>query len=72
MQFTAAGLFASLIVGAVGLSLFVYGRKQVRVPHLVVGMAMLVYPYFVENFWITYAIAAALIGALWFAIRMDW
>ena len=38
-------------IGLIGLALVSYGRKEVRIPHIVVGLILLVYPYFVGN-WI--------------------
>ena len=65
-------LLASLLIGVVGLALFVYGRKQHRFPHLLVGLALMVYPYFVPAALPMAAIAAALLLLLWGATRLGW
>ncbi|MFL5307921.1 MAG: hypothetical protein ACJ8F1_22070 [Polyangia bacterium] len=72
MHLDAGWLFASLIVSAVGFILLHYGRKMARVPHVVAGLALMIYPYFVPG-----ALANALIGAgvlaiLWLAVRLGW
>ena len=72
MDFSGAGFFASLIVSTIGFSLFLYGKKQVRIPQLVIGLAMMAYPYFIDRAAITYGVAGALMGALWLATRMGW
>lgn len=72
MEFSAASLFASFLVGLIGLGLFVYGKKQTRLPQLVVGMALMVFPYFVESVLLVYAVAAALLLGLWAAVRWGW
>jgi len=57
-------LLASLVIGSVGLGLFMYGKRQHRAPHVVVGIALMVYPYFVPNLGPMFGIAAALVGLL--------
>ena len=54
------GIFISLI----GIALLMYGRKQTRLPHMVVGLILIVYPYFVGNIVIQLAVAALLLAAL--------
>ena len=49
MDFSAGSMFASLVVSAFGIGLFIYGKKQVRPPQVVVGIAMMVFPYFVGS-----------------------
>ncbi len=60
-------LLGSLLVGSVGLGLFVYGKRQRRVPHALVGVLLMVYPYFVPNLALMLVIAAALLGLLYLA-----
>ena len=69
MDFSASALFANIVVSAVGCGLLMYGKKQRRPPQFVVGLLMLVYPYFVEGAWAIWGIAALLVGAVWLAIR---
>jgi hypothetical protein len=59
-------------IGLIGLGLLSYGRKQVRIPHIVVGLILLVYPYFVGNLIVIAVIAAALLGGLTFASRQGY
>jgi hypothetical protein len=69
MDISAGSLFAMLVISTVGFSLFLYGKKQVRLPQLVTGVVLMVFPYFVGGvLWMT-GIAAALVTALWFACR---
>jgi hypothetical protein len=63
-------LLASLLVGSIGFGLFVYGKKQKRTPHLIVGIAMMVYPYLVPNVAIMLVIAGVVLGLLFLATRM--
>jgi hypothetical protein len=68
--FTAGSLFASLAISSIGLALFGYGRKQARLPQLVVGLVLLIYPYFVPALVPMIIVAAALLGVMWLAIRL--
>ena len=69
MDFTAGSLFAMLVVSTVGMALFVYGKKQVRVPHLVTGGLLMVFPYFVGGaLWMS-GIGIAMVVGLWIAVR---
>ena len=70
MSFDANSLLLSLFVGSIGFVLFVYGKKQARLPHMLVGSAMFVYPYFVSNLVASAAIALGLCVLLWLAVRL--
>ncbi len=65
-------LFASFLVSSIGLVAFIYGKRQGRIPQMVVGLLLLVYPYFVSNLWLMFGIAAAALGGLWGALRLGW
>jgi hypothetical protein len=71
-MFSAGWLFVSLLIGSVGFVLFVYGKKQSRLPHLLTGLALMLYPYFVASvFWMV-AVACLILAALWLAVRQGW
>jgi hypothetical protein len=72
MDLDANALLASFFIGLVGVACFLYGRRQGRLPPMVVGAAMVVYPYFVPNVVVMIAIAVALVAAMWGAIRLGW
>ena len=62
-------LLWDVLFGAIGLGVFVYGKKQMAVVPLGCGLALMVFPYFVtEAMWML-TIAGALIVGLWFAVR---
>ncbi|MFT4514442.1 MAG: hypothetical protein ACI89X_003449 [Planctomycetota bacterium] len=69
MDFSAGYLIATLITSTVGFSLFLYGKKQTRVPHLGVGVVLMVMPYFGGSvLWIAGSAAVLCLG-LWLAVR---
>jgi len=70
MDSSAGPLIASLLVSVVGFAIFWYGRKQRRIPHLVLGLLLMVFPYFVPGTLLVVGIAVLLLGALWLAVRL--
>jgi hypothetical protein len=67
-----AWLYVSLVISSIGFVLFAYGRKQARVPQLVVGLALLVYPYFITAMTPMLIVGAALLAALVVVVRLGW
>jgi hypothetical protein len=61
-----AALFASLIFGIVGIAAFRYGKKSALIIPMVLGIALMAYPYFVPETWMIYAIGCALTFAVWY------
>jgi hypothetical protein len=68
----ANGLLASLFISSIGLVTFLYGKKQGRVPQLVIGLVLVVYTYFLSSIAWMFGIAAVLLGLLWLAVRLGW
>ncbi|MEP6656240.1 MAG: hypothetical protein ABJC33_03340 [Betaproteobacteria bacterium] len=60
----AAGIFAWVLFGAIGFAAFFYGRKMLAWKPMVLGVALMVYPYFIAATWALYAVGAALCVAL--------
>lgn len=69
MDLDANALLASLLVGSIGLVAFIYGKRQSRPPQLVVGLVLMIYPYFVSNVLVMLGIAFVLLAGMWLAIR---
>jgi len=61
-----ANLIAGVIFGGIGFAAFLYGKKQANFKALVIGMILMVYPYFVTNPVLLYAIGVALTLVLFF------
>jgi hypothetical protein len=66
----AASMFVALFLGLLGMGLFMYGKRQSRVPHLAVGVVLLVYPWFGLGWLLNAVIAAVLVGLLVLATRL--
>jgi len=58
-------LFGSFLFGAIGLAVFIYGKRLALWKPMVIGIALMVYPYFISRTWMMYAIGAALCAALY-------
>ena len=65
----SSSFFTSMMIGAVGMGFFVYGKKQQRIPQLLAGLALMGYPYFVDDVLAMLAIGAVVLGAMYVAIR---
>ena len=66
--FTTASLFVALVISSVGLGLTGYGKKAARIPQLVAGLVMLVYPYFVTAVVPMVIVAVVLLAVMALAI----
>jgi hypothetical protein len=65
----AGSLIAGLVVSGVGFVFFSYGRKMSRAPHVIVGIVMMVFPYFIPSVLVMLAVGALLCGLLYMATR---
>ena len=63
---SAAYLFASILFGTVGFAAFMYGKKSQQWRAMSLGVALMVYPYFIEATWLVYVVGVALCAALYF------
>jgi hypothetical protein len=70
--FDPTWLLLSLIPSGIGFALLAYGKKQGRVPQLVAGLALLIYPYVATTVATLVTIGVAIVAGLWMAIRLGW
>jgi hypothetical protein len=64
---TPSGLFWGLLFGCIGLGYFVYGRKERAALPLVCGVALMVFPYLVDDTLLLVGIGVVLAAVPWFA-----
>jgi hypothetical protein len=69
MDLSAGALLASLLVSSIGAGLLVYGKKAMRLPQFLCGLALSIYPFFVTGAGWILGIGAVLIVGLWGAVR---
>ena len=72
MTFDPVWLFLSLIPSGIGFVLFVYGKKQARIPQVVGGIALMVYPLFTATISSMMIVGAAICAIVWWAVRAGW
>jgi hypothetical protein len=68
----ANAILASIMIGTVGLGVFIYGKRQSRLPHMIAGVGLMAYPYFVSNVLLMAGIAMVALVALWLVVRLGW
>ena len=59
-------IFGGIIFGIIGWCAFSYGRKEKSWRPIAIGIALMVYPYFVPNTLLAFTIGIALTAALFF------
>ena len=59
-------LLMGVVVSALGLGMFIYGKKAIRWPHLALGLALMLLPLLVYNVLGLALITAALLALVWF------
>ena len=59
MSFDPTALFVSVLISAVGVGFFIYGKKQQRAPQLIAGIALMGYTYFVSTVAVMLAIGTS-------------
>jgi hypothetical protein len=64
-----SSLLWGLIFGSIGFAYFMYGKKRSAVVPAVSGILLMVYPYFVSNSYLLFAIGAALMVIPYFVRR---
>ncbi|CAM9346157.1 hypothetical protein [Acinetobacter bereziniae] len=59
-------LFLGLIFSSIGLGYFIYGKKQKMTMPFICGIALMIFPYFIENNLLISAIGMILSLIPWF------
>ena len=67
----SAWLLLSFLFSLIGMSVFVYGRRQRLVVPTVIGLALMGYPYFVSGSVALVSIGLLLLGALVVGTRLE-
>jgi hypothetical protein len=65
-NFSMAKISAYIIFGAIGFAAFVYGKKKAAWRPMVMGIALMIYPYLLSGTPALYLIGLALTAALYF------
>ena len=60
----AANLIGNILFSSVGVAAFIYGKKQSSFKTMLIGGALVLYPYAVSNTTYLYVVGAALVASL--------
>ena len=66
MNFSTTNIIAGIVFGSIGFVAFVYGKKMGYFKMMMIGLALMVYPYLVQSTTLVVVIGIALTGALYF------
>nr|WP_246624657.1 hypothetical protein [Oceanobacter mangrovi] len=53
-------LLLGVLFSSIGLGYFIYGKKQANLVVRYTGVALMVYPYFIDNVWAVIAVGVGL------------
>jgi len=65
-DFSTARIFAWIIFGAIGFSVFLYGKNNKFLRPMLIGIALMAYPYFISGTFFLYLVGIILIALLYF------
>ncbi len=69
VDFSASGILASLLISSIGYVLFHYGKKSTRMPQLVSGLVLMIFPTFVSGALLMLSLGAVVLLTLWVGLR---
>lgn len=65
----ASSLFMGLFTGLIGAGYFMYGKRRERIMPMLVGVAMIIVPYFLDG-WVTSAVVTGVLCAIPFFVAL--
>jgi hypothetical protein len=72
MTLDGSSFVAALVISSVGFVAFSYGKSQRRLPQMLAGMTLLVFPYFVNGLLPMLGIFALVVGLMGLALRLGY
>lgn len=62
MNFSLSSLLAGFIFGVIGVYLIKYAKDKGNIPQILIGIGLLLYPYFISNAYLVWALGFALLA----------
>ncbi len=72
MSFDVGSLLASLVISSIGFVAYRYGKSQQRLPQRIMGIVLMVYPYFVSDMVWMIVVAIGLLALLWLLLHLGY
>ncbi|MCU0691582.1 MAG: hypothetical protein MUF54_09285 [Polyangiaceae bacterium] len=69
MDLDPVWFLSMLLASGAGFVALVYGRKQSRLPHMLAGVVLLVFPYFTSSWPLVLGTTVVVLAALWLVVR---
>jgi hypothetical protein len=69
LNLTLPWLFATMTASTVGFGVFTYGRKELRLPQIVIGLILMIVPGFLGSTALVWGILFGLLAVLWIGTR---
>lgn len=69
LDLSPAALFAGIAVSSIGLGLYLFGKRNERLPQLVGGMALMAAPLVVHGALALWAACGLVLAGLWLAAQ---
>ena len=66
MSFSVGSIFVGLVFGGIGFVAFVWGKKNAEMRPLWLGLALMIYPYFVPDVRLAIAVGILLTAAIFY------
>lgn len=60
MNFSLSSLIAGLLFGILGVFFFKEGKREGNVLRILIGLTLMIYPYFIENDYILWSLGVGL------------
>ena len=64
--FSLSGLIGGFLFGSIGFIAFIYGKKNFEFRPMLIGIVLMVYPYFLRGTLMLYLVGTGLTAALYF------
>lgn len=60
-NFSISTLIAGFIFGVIGMYMIKRAKSEAHVPYFIIGLVLLIYPYFIENVFLVWGLGAGLV-----------
>lgn len=72
MDLSVGMVAISIVTSLIGAALILYGRRETRIPHMVAGALILVFPWFAHWWWLALVITVVVLAVLAIVSRLGY